>query len=369
MMNDSVVIVGAGLSGLHAASLLTKHGITYRILEARERIGGRVLSIPEPDSPDAAPFDLGPTWFWPQYEKYIANLVEELNLQTFDQYSEGAMLVEQEQNSPPKRYTLPDNSSVISTRLTGGVQSLVEAIANTLPPDVIELEKRVLTMQLDGSGAITLEAERTDGNKEKVSASAVILALPPRIIEKHIAFSPSLPSVLMHDLRNKPTWMAGQAKAIAIYEQPFWRESGLSGSVRSWVGPLQEIHDASPDTGPGALFGFFGIPATVRQELSKDEILDLVTDQLVRLFGPSAKNTSSILYKDWAEESDTAVAEDLAPLMNFPSYGPPPNTGIWEKKIFFAGTEVSSQYGGHLEGALQSAKQAVTDIINRNLVK
>ncbi|TYP73067.1 monoamine oxidase [Paenibacillus methanolicus] len=43
-MNDPVVIVGAGLSGLRAASLLTSQGIPCRVLEARDRIGGRVLS-------------------------------------------------------------------------------------------------------------------------------------------------------------------------------------------------------------------------------------------------------------------------------------------------------------------------------------
>ncbi|MFS0906790.1 hypothetical protein AB3N02_27595 [Priestia aryabhattai] len=58
--------------------------------------------------------------------------------------------------------------------------------------------------------------------------------------------------------------MAGQAKAVAIYDRPFWRELGLSGFVSSWVGPLQEIHDASPDVGSGALFGFLGIPARMR---------------------------------------------------------------------------------------------------------
>lgn len=42
----------------------------------------------------------------------------------------------------------------------------------------------------------------------------------------------------------------------------------------------------------------------------------------------------------------------------------PNKAGIWEKKIFFAGTETNSQFGGHLEGALQSADQAVLEIIN-----
>lgn len=365
-MNNPVVIVGAGLSGLRAASLLTEQGIECKVLEARDRIGGRVLSTPNPNGPDLGKFDLGPTWFWPQHERSIANLVKELNLGTFDQYTKGSMLSERYHNKPSERYVLPENFGTRSVRFIGGVQSLIDAVANTLPPGIVELETRVTAIRLDKAGAITLEADLANGKREKVSASAVILALPPRIVARHIEFSPSLPTDLMTDLVNKPTWMAGQAKAVAIYDRPFWRESGLSGFVSSWVGPLQEIHDASPDTGSGALFGFFGMPAKMRRELGEDKILKLVIDQLIRLFGPSAQNVSAILYKDWSRDAETAVEEDFDPLREFPMYGRPLQGGVWEKKIIFAGTETNSQYGGHLEGALQSAEQAVFEIMNLN---
>lgn len=365
-MNNPVVIVGAGLSGLRAASLLMVQGIKCMVLEARDRIGGRVLSTSEPNRPDLGKFDLGPTWFWPQYESTITNLVKELNLGTFVQYTKGAMLSERSQNKAPERYVLPENSDARSIRFIGGVQSLIDAVADTIPSGIVELETRVTAIRLDESGAITVEADLADGKRKKVSASAVILALPPRVVARHIEFSPSLPTELMTVLMDKPTWMAGQAKAVAIYDRPFWRESGLSGFATSWVGPLQEIHDASPETGSGALFGFFGMQASARRELGEDKVLKLVIDQLVRLFGTSAQNVRAILYKDWAKDSESAVEEDLDPLRNFPSYGQPPKSGGWEKKIIFAGTETNSQYGGHLEGALLAAEQAVFEIINLN---
>jgi monoamine oxidase len=364
-MENPIVIVGAGLSGIRAASLLAAQDIECKVLEARDRIGGRVLSLSDENSPDLGKFDLGPTWFWPQYESTITNLVNELNLETFVQYTRGEMLSERIQNKPPERYILPENSCEKSIRFVGGVQSLIDAIADTIPSGMVELDTRVTAIRLDEAGTITVEANHADG-KRKVTASAVILALPPRIVAGHIEFSPSLPTELMTDLVNKPTWMAGQAKAIAIYDRPFWRESGLSGFATSWVGPLQEIHDASPDTGSGALFGFFGMPAKMRQQLGEDKISELVIDQLGRLFGPSAQNVRGILYKDWAKDSETAVEEDSDPLRDFPSYGQPTKSGVWEKKIIFAGTEANSQFGGHLEGALLAAEQAVFDITNVN---
>lgn len=363
-MNNPVIIVGAGLSGLRAASLLNEQGISCRVLEARDRIGGRVLSTSVPNRPDLGKFDLGPTWFWPQYESDIANLVKKLNLETFVQYNEGEILLERFQIKPPERCVLQETSDEKWFRLTGGVQSLTDALAKTIPSEIVELETRVNKIQLNEVGGITVEANHADGKAEKILADAVILALPPRLVARHIEFSPSLPPNLITDIVKIPTWMAEQAKVVAVYDRPFWRELGLSGYVLSCVGPLQEIYDASPNKGAGALFGFFGIPAEARKKMGQDKILKLVANQLVKLFGNEAKNVNALLYKDWSSDAETAVEEDFSPFKNYQSYGQPPLGGVWEKKIIFAGTETDSQSSGHLEGALQSAEQAVFKIIN-----
>lgn len=55
---DRVIVVGAGIAGLAAASRLRRAGIDYVVLEARDRIGGRLHTI------DLAgvPVDLGGSW-------------------------------------------------------------------------------------------------------------------------------------------------------------------------------------------------------------------------------------------------------------------------------------------------------------------
>ena len=363
-MNNPVIIVGAGLSGLRAASLLTKQGIECRVLEARNRIGGRALSTSVPNRSDLGSFDLGPTWFWPKHESHIANLVKELDLETFEQYSTGDILIERFQIKPPERCELKEDSDEKWVRLTGGVQSLIDAIAETLPSEIVELETSVKKIHQNEVGEITVIAELADGKTQEIPADAVILALPPRLVACHIEFSPALPPHLSSDIKNKPTWMADQAKAVAVYERPFWREIGLSGFVLSSVGPLQEIYDASPIDGSGALFGFFGMPAEVRNEMGEEKILKLVNNQLVKLFGDEAKNPKAIFYKDWSNDSKTAVEEDYSPFRNYQNYGQPLVEGSWQNKIIFASTETDSQSSGHLEGALQSAEQAVLNIIN-----
>src|SRR5689334_20411731 len=57
MDSVDVVIVGAGAAGLEAARMLRADGMRVRVLEARDRIGGRILTHQDPEVP--APMELG----------------------------------------------------------------------------------------------------------------------------------------------------------------------------------------------------------------------------------------------------------------------------------------------------------------------
>ena len=58
---DDVIIAGAGLAGLAAAERLSNSGLAVTVLEARDRVGGRVHAVTEPGI--RSPLELGPEWF------------------------------------------------------------------------------------------------------------------------------------------------------------------------------------------------------------------------------------------------------------------------------------------------------------------
>jgi monoamine oxidase len=66
-------IVGAGIAGLRCAAVLSKHGFTVDIVEARDRIGGRICQSDKL----GYPIDLGPQWIHTSGDNPLLDIAKE----------------------------------------------------------------------------------------------------------------------------------------------------------------------------------------------------------------------------------------------------------------------------------------------------
>ncbi|WP_413521201.1 flavin monoamine oxidase family protein [Psychrobacter glacincola] len=368
MKKVSVAIVGGGLSGLYAAYLLEKKSIDYVLLEARSTLGGRIVTAKLPkDNENIDSFDLGPSWFWPAYQQQLAQLIDELRLETVAQFEDGEMMVERSPDEAAVR-THGYKSSPPSMRLKGGMAALIEALHLHL--DASRILTGQIVSQLNNTGqGIEIEvineiiSEDASGQIMTLQAQHVLLALPPRLAAESIEFQPNLPTNLSAQWQQTATWMAPHAKYVAVYDTPFWQKQGLSGAARSSQGPMVEIHDASVRGGSGALFGFIGIPAPVRQSISEEILKAYCRTQLVRLFGAEAKNPKKEYLKDWAQEPFTSTAADISSDGQHASAPASKTTsGVWESCLTGISSEWSTQFPGYLAGALDAAHKGVQNL-------
>jgi monoamine oxidase len=321
----NIAIIGGGLSGLYAATLL-ENNCSVTLFEARERLGGRVYTIDG--------FDLGPSWIWP-HQNRILELVRSLGLSVFRQYRNGEALYETPQEV--QRFNPAPNAP--SGRIIGGIGALIDQLAYRLKTTQINLSETVQSLTQENDQILLIT------HKDKYRFDHVIITLPPRLTQQSLRFEPPLPAKLQNDFASIPTWMGHSVKCVIEFETPFWREMGLSGFCFSHSGPMGEIHDACTFE-RYALFGF------IRSDADMRTIEIQVRRQLQRLFGESASPIIGFHCIDWRQEQFTSVKIDARPLMEHPNYGV--DCDYLNDKITFIGTETSYNEGGYLEGSLAS---------------
>src|SRR5699024_5641864 len=134
-----VVVVGAGISGLVAADAAHRAGRRVVVLEARDRVGGRLRSR----SVAGGAVDLGATWFWGN-DPCVWTLVERLGVGACRQYVTGDAMFE-----PGSRRLAGAPGVGEAARFARGAQDLATRLAAQLPPDTIRLGTRVTSVEID----------------------------------------------------------------------------------------------------------------------------------------------------------------------------------------------------------------------------
>ncbi|MEW2013036.1 MULTISPECIES: flavin monoamine oxidase family protein [Microbacterium] len=440
-----VVIVGAGAAGLTAANELRKAGLSVAVLEARERVGGRLWT----DVVDGAMLELGGQWVSPDQDALIET-VAELGLETFSRYRDGdsvyvgpdgtvsrftgemfpvspetertideitrrldAMVAEIDPDRPyahPKAaewdtitwdawlrqqtdddeavrnlafatgsamltkpthafsllqsllmaasagsYShLVDADFILDKRVVGGLQQVPVLLAERLGDDVF-LNRPVRTLEWSDAG-VTAHAEGLT-----VRARSAILALAP-VLYHRISFEPPMPR-LQHQMHQHLS-MGFVIKVHAVYETPFWREKGLSGTAFSPYEICHEAYDNTNHEDPrGTLVGFVSDRnADDMFRLTAEERKERILESLSHYYGPEAKDPVVYYESDWGTEEWTrgayAASFDMGGLHR---YGADVRTPVGP--IHFACSDIAGAGYQHVDGAIRMGRLAARNVL------
>jgi len=359
-------IVGGGLCGVALARNLFRQGRAVALFEARERLGGRILSVAQVAS--GGVIDLGPTWFWPDTQPLMTSLVAELGLASKPQHDDGSSL---HLSDPDKAQERIDGRKLHegARRLPGGMAQLIDVMAKELPSGLLYFN-HVLTEVSDRTDHVVLTFADGDDIVE-VEARHVVLAVPPRLLEQGVRFTPVLDETTHEAMRGTATWMAAQAKVVFPYARAFWREAGQSGNafVTHEQAVIGEIFDACDgDVSHAALGGFLALSPELRTSFSVGLPL-LMTSQMVQVFG-AVLEPAEQHYQDWANEPFTCSGLDRTSPGNehVAVANPMLRRPQWDGRLHLAGSETAASGAGYLEGALEAARR-VDLSLNRGWMK
>lgn len=340
---SKVSIIGGGLSGLCLAWLLNKKQIPACLLEASDRLGGRIHTQ---SGALGTPLELGATWLSDEHP-HLLELIGELGLKTFPQFSGGISLFQTKSFEPPQKFYVPQAERP-SCRIAGGTGVLIDALARRLDPSCIRLRKALSSLQQTRDGLVL---EFQDGSRH--GAEQVVLCMPPRLAFASLRFSPSLPDSLSSVLPLVQTWMAGTLKFSLEYREAFWRKEGYSGMLFSHSGIVMELYDHS--NCEENRFGLTGFLNSTAAAYGQDLRRELVLQQLSSLFGEAILQPATYTDQVWnGAYLDSGSTLMLRPHQN--NGHPALQQAYLDGRLHFCGTETSVLHPGYMEGAVVAAR-------------
>lgn len=312
-----VLVIGAGAAGLAAAYKLSQAGAQVEILEARNRIGGRVLTVPSGNR--FVSFELGAefihgtnevlwdfvrqgrfgvrkvtdqhwifppmsadTQFWSALEQCIAGIDLNAADKSFDQYLR--------EHQPPcvsewmirlfvEGFDAADTTRISSHSLKkaseeegqektawleGGYTALIDWLAARIREQGVGIQLDCCVRSIRWHPhEVAVEVE-CNGSVETLRAPQVIVTLPLGVLKANtVRFEPSLPEATQQAINGLE--MGHIVKVVYEFEDAFWKPCiGRNfGFIHSKVGPLRTwwSHALEP-----VLVGWLGGPAAAQIE-------------------------------------------------------------------------------------------------------
>jgi len=344
--STDVIIIGAGLTGLTLAKNLAENGVNFLVLEARERIGGRIHSV---ETQDGTVVEMGATWFFPRFHNLLL-LLKKLKVELCEQFTTGHAMYESHARIPPRRIQSSDGDFF---RIKGGTSQIVKQLYNNLDKSKILLGEKVSEIRY------TPEGMEVISNGQLLRSCRVVTTVPPQLLETSIKFVPSLPHQVNTVMRDTHTWMGNTVRGAVTFKTPFWKGKGLSGALYSNAGPFAQVFDQSSGE-RGALTGFL---TSRSSRLTFEERKAKVIAQLERVFGEEAGALVDYQECVWSEEEFTGY-EQTGKLTRHQNNGHEVyQSPLMDGGLIIGGSETSTIAGGYMEGAVNSA-HAITRLLS-----
>ncbi|MDI2023588.1 Putrescine oxidase [Paenarthrobacter nicotinovorans] len=252
---------------------------------------------------------------------------------------------------------LTDEDFILDKRVIGGMQQVSLLQAAELGADVV-LNSPVRTIKWDDNGVTVVSEQAT------VNARYVIMAVPPNLYSR-VSFDPPLPR-RQHQMHQHQS-LGLVIKVHAVYDTPFWREDGLSGTGFSAGALVQEVYDNTNygDT-RGTLVGFVSDEkADAVFELSAEDRKKAILESIAGFLGDKALTPEVYYESDWGSEEWTrgayASSYDLGGLHR---YGKDQHANVGP--IYWSSSDLAAEGYQHVDGAVRMGQATAARIVEAN---
>ena len=358
-----IIVIGAGMSGLVAAYELVRVGHDVTILEARDRIGGRVLTIRSPFSNNHFA-EGGAARIKPSHNLTLgyANHFN-LNLDPF--YATSGDYV----NMSNGNREIISNNTYLNTsygsilrneylKIRGGSDLLPHSFYNSSAlNNKIYLGVPVTSIHQQNNN---VTVQTSNGNQ--FIADRVLCTVPITVLNK-IQFTPPL-SPEKQTAMNGGYRYAPSTRIYMQFQNRFWENESLNGWGNSDI--PEEIWQPTWDLAgsTGIIMSYLRWTAAQEMDaLSEEERINYILSRWENIFPGAASSLQSGMSQSWAEEewskgawASPTGSQDAA-LAN--------HIGLAEDRIHFAGEHASDDHGW-MQGALFSGLRAAAEINEGN---
>ncbi|WP_232481681.1 flavin monoamine oxidase family protein [Arthrobacter sp. YN] len=252
---------------------------------------------------------------------------------------------------------LTDEDFILDKRVIGGMQQVSLLQAAELGDDVV-LNSPVRTIKWDDNKVTVVSEQAT------VNARYVIMAVPPNLYSR-VSFEPPLPR-RQHQMHQHQS-LGLVIKVHAVYDTPFWREEGLSGTGFSAGALVQEVYDNTNhgDT-RGTLVGFVSDEkADAVFELSAEDRKKAILESIAGFLGDKALAPEVYYESDWGSEEWTrgayASSYDLGGLHR---YGKDQHANVGP--IYWSSSDLAAEGYQHVDGAVRMGQATAARIVEAN---